>query len=63
IRQEAFQGDMWERVLQKLQPNYLKSDLDNALLSALAQLQQSIYASREIYLISDFQQSALQNRE
>ncbi len=58
VRQESYQSGMWERVLQKLQPNYLKSDLNNALLSALNITDQSVYASREIYLLSDFQHSA-----
>lgn len=59
--QEPFQIDLWERIGQKLQSNYLKSDLDNALLQALEQLRQSAYSNREIYLVSDFQESALQN--
>ena len=32
ISQENYQTNLWERVLQKTQPNYLKSDLDNAIL-------------------------------
>ncbi len=60
VRQESYQSGMWERVLQKLQPNYLKSNLNNALLSALSITDQSVYASREIYLLSDFQHSAFQ---
>lgn len=60
VRQESYQSGMWERVLQKLQPNYLKSNLDNALISALSIADQSVYASREIYVLSDFQYSALQ---
>jgi hypothetical protein len=58
IKQENYQANLWERVLQKTQSNYLKSDLDNAILLALEQLRQSVYSSREIYLISDFQKSA-----
>lgn len=59
--QEPFQIDLWERTGQKVQSNYLKSDLDNALLHALEQLRQSPYPNREIYIISDFQESAFQN--
>jgi hypothetical protein len=61
IKQENYQANLWERVLQKIQSNYLKSDLDNALLQALEQLRQSVYSSREIYLVSDFQESAFSN--
>lgn len=58
IKQENYQANLWERALQKMQSNYLKSDLDNALLMALEQLRQSVYSGREIYIISDFQKSA-----
>lgn len=60
--QENFSSTLWERILQRLQPTYLKSDLDNALRQALQQLQQSVYSGREIYILSDFQASALQDK-
>lgn len=59
IRQETYNPNMWERVHQKLQPNYLRSDLDHALHTALEMLRQSVFSSREIYLLSDFQSFAL----
>ncbi len=59
IRQETYHPNMWERVHQKLQPNYLRSDLDHALHMALDMLRQSVFSSREIYLLSDFQSFAL----
>lgn len=62
IKQENFQSGLWERVQQKLQPNYLKSDLTKALLLAIDQLSQSHFYNREVYIISDFQKSGL-NRE
>ncbi len=62
-RQENFQANLWERTLPKLQSNYLKSDLDNAILMGLDRLQQSIYSGREMYIISDFQQSGLAEDE
>lgn len=63
VKQENYQANLWERVLQKMQPNYLKSDLDDAILMALELLRQPVYSSREIYIISDFQQSAFTNAE
>ncbi len=59
VKQENYEASVWDRVLQKLQPNYLKSDLDNALATALDLLKNSVFSSREIYLLSDFQKSAL----
>ena len=61
ISQENYQTNLWERVLQKTQPNYLKSDLDNAILYALNMLEKSVYATQEVYVISDFQTSAIKN--
>lgn len=61
VKQENYQANLWERVLQKMQPNYLKSDLDDAILMALELLRQPVYSSREIYIISDFQKSAFKN--
>jgi hypothetical protein len=63
VKQENYQANLWERVLQKMQPNYLKSDLDDAILMALELLRQPVYSSREIYIISDFQKSAFKNVE
>jgi len=59
IKQENYQSGVWDRVQQKLQPNYLKSNLDKAILLAIEQLKQSHYYNREIYMISDFQKSGL----
>lgn len=59
IKQENFQPNLWERVHSKLQPNYLKSNLTSALILAIEQLRQSHYFNREIYIISDFQKSAM----
>ncbi|RMF59711.1 MAG: hypothetical protein D6748_05790 [Calditrichaeota bacterium] len=59
VKEEPFQATLWERVLQKIQPNYLNSDIDLALLSAGQIAEQSQFASKEIYLISDFQKHAL----
>lgn len=58
VKQENFQSSLWERAHQRLQPNYLKSDLNAAIISAVEQLRQSHYYNREIYIISDFQKSA-----
>lgn len=63
IKQENYEATVWERVRQKLQPNYLKSDLDNGLATALDLLKNSVYSSREIYVLSDFQKSALQSNQ
>lgn len=59
-RQEPFQPALWERIQSRLEANALKSDLDGAIDAALEQLRQSVYASREIFVLSDFQRSALQ---
>ncbi len=61
-KQEIYQSGLWDRLLQKIQPNYLKSDLTGALTAAVQQLGQSVYATKEIYVISDFQKTAFVNR-
>ncbi|HQU74305.1 MAG TPA: BatA domain-containing protein, partial [Calditrichia bacterium] len=57
-RQEAFDATLWERVQVRLQSNSLKSNLGSALRQAGELAAQSVYAAREIYVISDFQESA-----
>ncbi len=59
VQDESFQPGLWERVLQRLQTNYLKSDLTNAIDMATRKLQRSRLSGREIYILSDFQASAL----
>ncbi len=59
VKQEPFRSDLWTRVLQQIQPNYLKSDLSLAIRAGVEQLSRSIYPLRELYVISDFQRSAL----
>lgn len=62
-RQENYQAGLWERVKRKLQPNYLKSNLHRGIISAVELLRQSPYYNREIYIISDFQKSALSSED
>ena len=59
IDQKPFDPAIWEQSLQKTQPNYLKSDLDIAIQQAIGLLQQSAFASKELYIISDYQKTAL----
>lgn len=63
VLQENYHSDLWKRVEQKLQPNYLKSNLNSALIFAIDKLKQSHFYNREIYILSDFQKSALANEE
>lgn len=60
MNQEAFSADGWERVVQKINPGFAKSSLGNALLLAVEKLRQSVFSTREIYVISDFQESAFE---
>ncbi|NOX38763.1 MAG: VWA domain-containing protein [Calditrichaeota bacterium] len=57
-RNVAFSDDVWDDVLKKIQPNYLRSDLVTALRQAEAILKESPFANREIYLLSDLQRTA-----
>jgi len=59
IDDENYQSSIWERVGQKLQPNYLKSDLNAAIRYGEEKLSQSPFFNREIYILSDFQKSSL----
>jgi hypothetical protein len=59
IIDENFQSNIWERVGQKIQPNYLKSDLIAAIRKGVEKLSRSPFFNREIYILSDFQKSAL----
>jgi hypothetical protein len=59
IKKENYQTNIWERVNQKLQPNYLKTDLSGAIQLALKELRESPYTNREIFILSDFQKSGL----
>lgn len=59
IKSENYQANIWERVNQKLQPNYLKTNLSKALLMAVDELKQSPFSAREIYVVSDFQKSGM----
>lgn len=63
VLQENYQSNLWGRVEQKLQPNYLKSNLSSSLVFAVEQLKQSHFYNREIYILSDFQKSALSTND
>lgn len=58
VQQENFSDDIWRRVHSQIVPTYLRSDLSRALLQALQILDNSQFANREVYIISDFQSSA-----
>ncbi len=62
IKQEPFESGVWERSIQKLQPNYLKTDVNSAISQAISLLDQSVFATKELYVISDFQQSGIDSR-
>jgi len=61
VKQESYSADLWDRLLTGLQPNYARSDLASALNTASQQLNESIFASREVYIVSDFQESGFGN--
>ena len=63
VSQENYQSNLWERVERKLQPNYLKSSLYGSLIFAIEHLKQSHFYNREIYILSDFQKSALNTKD
>ncbi|MGH1364806.1 MAG: vWA domain-containing protein [Calditrichia bacterium] len=59
ISQESFSSETWDRLLGRLQPNFARSNLSAAFTTAAQQLNGSVYASREIYVLSDFQHSGM----
>ncbi|RMG60840.1 MAG: hypothetical protein D6715_14640, partial [Calditrichaeota bacterium] len=54
-----FQPGLWSQISKKIEPNALRSDLPAALGLALARCRESSLLNREVYLISDFQATAL----
>ncbi len=57
-RDEPFSEELWDRVLKRIQPNYLKSDMVPAIQRAVAWLKTSPFANKEMYLLSDMQRTA-----
>lgn len=52
---KAFSPEMWSRLRQKIQPNYLKSDLPASLARAARLLKNSPFLQKELYILTDGQ--------
>lgn len=54
---ENYSSSLWEKVAKEIQPSYLSTDLNEATFKALDIFEKSHLANRELFYISDFQQS------